>query len=237
MVAAKGDIASELLEFAVFSGLDPASLSQLAAAVTRRTWPSGATIFLRGDAETHLLALLDGRVRLSLGTPQGKELVLRHLGPGEILGEMALLDGRPRSADATAVGQVTALVLHSDRFHKIAGENPAIPLAFARYLCGLLRDTNTQMESIALYEMPARIVRFVLYTLRQVHGEDLPEQATLKLGFSQSELASIVGATRPKVNRALQDIMATGALRRDGDALVCNTAALMDLAAEYEDLG
>ncbi len=236
MAAAKGDVANELLGFAVFSGLDPSSLAQLAAAVTRRTWHSGASIFLRGDTETHLLALLDGRVRLSLGTPQGKELVIRHLGAGEILGEMALLDGRPRSADATAVGQVTALVLHSDRFHQIAATNPAVPMAFARYLCGLLRDTNTQMESIALYEMPARIVRFVLYTLRQIHGEALPDEATLRLGFSQSELASIIGATRPKVNRALQDIMATGALRREGDALVCNIPALLDLAEEYGEL-
>lgn len=236
MGSTKGDFASELLGFAVFSGLDSASLTQLAAAVTRRTWQSGATIFLRGDTETHLLALLDGRVRLSLGTPQGKELVIRHLGAGEILGEMALLDGRPRSADATAVGQVTALVLHSDRFHQIAATNPAVPLALARYLCGLLRDTNTQMESIALYEMPARIVRFILYTLRQIHGEDLPDEATLRLGFSQSELASIIGATRPKVNRALQDIMATGALRRDGDALHCNIPALLDLAEEYGEL-
>ena len=73
--------------------------------------------------------------------------------------------------------------------------------------------------------------------LRWHRGENLPDQATLKLGFSQSELASIVGATRPKVNRALQDIMATGALRREGDALVCNTPALLDLVAEYDDLG
>lgn len=226
--------AAELARFTVFSGLDAGSLAQLAAAVTRRTWPAGATLFQRGDEETHLLALLEGRVRLSLGTPQGKELVLRHLSAGEILGEMALIDGRPRSADATAVGQVRALVLHSDRFHKIAAANPAIPMAFARYLCGLVRDTNAHMETIALYEMPARLVRFLLYTLRQIHGENLPDQATLRLGFSQGELAAIIGATRPKVNRALQDIFASGALRRDGDALICNIPGLIALATEWD---
>lgn len=235
MTMARPDMVTELRSFAIFSVLDDSSLSQLAAAMTRRTWTAGSTIFLRGDDETHLLALLSGKVRLSLGTPQGKELVLRHLGPGEILGEMALLDGRPRSADAAAVGQVTALVLRSDRFHKIASENPAISLALARYLCGLLRDTNGQMESIALYEMPARLVRFLLFTLRQVHGDDLPACATIRLGFSQSELASIVGATRPKVNRALQDIMATGAVRRDGDALVCDVPALLELAGTQDE--
>lgn len=236
MTLQRPDTIADLRGFPIFSVLDAPSLAQLAAAMTRKSWPSGSTIFLRGDGDTHLLALLSGKVRLSLGTPQGKELVLRHLGAGEILGEMALLDGRPRSADATAVGQVTALVLRSDRFHQIALANPAISLALARYLCGLLRDTNTQMESIALYEMPARLVRFLLFTLRQVHGDALPDQATVRLGFSQSELASIIGATRPKVNRALQDIIATGALRRDGDALVCDVPALLDLAAMQDEL-
>lgn len=183
-----------------------------------------------------MFALLAGKVRLSLGTPHGKELVIRHLGPGDILGEMALLDGRPRSADATAVSPVTALVLHSDRFKRIATENPAILFSLARYLCGMLRDTNAQMESIALYGMPARLVRFLLFTLRQVHGENLPDSAVLRLGFSQSELALIVGATRPKVNRALQDIVATGAVQRDGDALICNVPALLAIAS-LEDEG
>lgn len=235
MTSPRADAAAGLRGFPIFASLDEQSLAQLAEAMTRRSWPAGSTIFLRGDEETHLLALLSGKVRLSIGTPQGKELVLRHLGPGEILGEMALLDGRPRSADATAVGQVSALVLRSDRFNRIALENPAIPLALARYLCGLLRDTNAQMESIALYEMPARLVRFLLFTLRQVHGDDLPDLATVRLGFSQSELALIVGATRPKVNRALQDIMATGAVQRDGDALVCNVPALLEIAALDRD--
>ncbi len=90
------------------------------------------------------------------------------------------------------------------------------------------------MESIALYDLSMRLVRFVLISLRQVQGERLPDQAELKMDLSQSDLSAVLGASRPKVNQALQALIAEGALRRDGRRLICSVPRLC-LLADLED--
>jgi len=92
--------------FPLFEALDDAALRDLGPIARPAGWKAGETIFQRGDTGDWLLAIDDGRVRLSLLTQGGKELTLRHAGPGDTLGEMAVFDHEPRSADAVAVGPV-----------------------------------------------------------------------------------------------------------------------------------
>ena len=95
---------SQLLgRFELFSELSPETLSALAGSAHRHSWRAGGVIFQRGDEGDHMLAITEGRVRLSLGTAAGRELMLRQLGPWEVMGELAIIDGETRSADATAV--------------------------------------------------------------------------------------------------------------------------------------
>lgn len=216
--------------FGLFAVLAPATLAALAAAGHCRSWPTEAVIFQRGDDGDHLLAILTGRLRLSLGTAQGRELMLRHLGPGDVVGELALLDGQPRSADAVAIAPTTAIVLRRDRFLAIAGAHPDLGLALARHLCAMLRNTNFQMESIALYDLQMRVIRFLLFSLHQVHGARLPDEAVLRMNLSQSDLSAVLGASRPKINQTLQALIATGAIRRDGDRITCMVRQLRQLA-------
>ena len=224
------DLLLSFRAFGIFASLGDESLGVLAAACTRRTWPAGVILFQRGDAEDHLLAITKGRVRLSLARENGQELVLRHLGPGDVLGEMALIDGLPRSADAVTVETTSVLLLDRSRFHAIAAERPDVSMAVAKYLCGLLRNTNYQMESIALYDLKSRIVRFILLTLQQLYGDAIPAKPVVRLGLNQSDLSSALGASRPKINQALQALIGDGVLRRDGSALACNVATLRELA-------
>ena len=93
--------------FRLFAPLPPEALEALAAAAQPHRWSAGETIFQRGDPGDWLLAIETGRIRVSLGTASGRELVLRQAGPGEILGELALFDAEPRSADATAAEATT----------------------------------------------------------------------------------------------------------------------------------
>ncbi len=218
-----------LAGFKIFSTLDPASLTALAATGIRKSWGAGSTIFQRGDQGEYLLALTAGRVRLSLGSPAGRELVLRHVGPGEIIGELALIDGESRSADAVAVEPTTAIVLPRARFLSATEAYPALGMAVARYLAALLRNTNYQMESIALYDLRMRLIRFILFTISQVHADDRDPAPVLRLGLNQTDLSSILGASRPKVNMALQALIAEGVLTRVGDGLRCDLAQLQDL--------
>lgn len=223
------ELAPALGAFEIFSALSQQSLSALSTMAGRKSWAAGTTIFLRGDQGDYLLALTAGRVRLSLASPTGRELVLRHVGPGEIIGELALIDGEPRSADAVAVEQTTAIVVPRARFQAAADTDPALAMSVARYLASLLRNTNYQMESIALYDLRLRLIRFILLTINQVYGDSPGLAPVLRLGLNQTDLSSVLGASRPKVNMALQALIAEGALARDGEKLVCDLALLQEI--------
>lgn len=220
--------------FDLFAGLSAEALARLSAIAVRRDWQAGEVLFQRGDPGTHMVALAEGRVKLTLLTPQGRELILRHAEGGDTLGEFALMDGGPRSAAATAVAPTLGWLLDGRRFTALAESDPAVGIAAARYFCRRLRETTDQLESIALYQLEARLARFFLFTLRQIHGAEVPPQAVLRLEISQGELASVLGASRPKVNRALQALLETAALRREGDVFLCDVSRLAEAADPVE---
>jgi CRP/FNR family transcriptional regulator, cyclic AMP receptor protein len=228
-----------LSRFALFGDLSAETLSDLARAVHMRSWPAGSVLFQRGDEGDYLLAIVEGRLRLTLCGAQGRDLMLKQIEAGDVIGELAVLDGQPRSADATAIDPVRALVLHRDRFLAVANKRPDLGLAIARALCDMLRSTNFQMESIALYDLQMRVIRFFLFSLHHIHGDILPEEGVLRLGLSQSDLSSVLGASRPKINQALQALINAGALRREGDLIICQVAKLRTLAeiSDARDLG
>jgi CRP-like cAMP-binding protein len=216
--------------FGMFETLDDGTLSIISGLAQRRQWQAGETIFHRGDPGDYLIALADGRVRLSVGTARGRELVLRMAEPGELLGEIALLDAAPRSADAVAAINTVGYVLHRNQLGPVIQSGPAFLQAVTHYLCRRLRETTDQMEGIALYGLEARLARFILFTLRQIHGDDIPPDPVLRFEISQSDIAAVLGASRPKVNRALQCLRDLGALQKENDAMICDVATLEQLA-------
>jgi len=108
-------------------------------------------------------------------------------------------------------------------------------VAVTAYLCRRLRDTTDQLEGIALYNLELRLARFLLFALRQIHGDEIPDAPRLSLDLSQSDLAAVLGATRPKVNQALQRLRDAGAVSREGHVMTCDVAALRDLAEPLAD--
>jgi len=234
--AAARDIERSLSRAAVFADLDRATIAALASSATRRAWDAGTVLFQRGDAGDYLLALVSGQIRLSIATPTGKELVLRHMGPGEVIGEFSLIDGHPRSADATVMQPSSGIILRRERFMQVAQTHAQLGLALARHLCQQLRTTNYQMESIALYNLGSRIARFLLFALRDNQEPAGPGRVRLRMALNQGELGLLVGASRPKVNQVLQSLMAKGALERDGEAWICDLA-LLEEEAEMAEQG
>lgn len=232
---ASGARASFWRSFPIFEDLGPESLRRIAAAASRRRWAAGALLFQRGDAGDWLAALASGRVRLAILTPQGRELTLRHAGPGDLLGEMALFDAEPRSADAVAAVETVGHVLHRAAFRQIVEGDPALMQGAARWLTRRLRETTDQLEGIVLYNLEPRLARFLLFTLRQLHGDELPPHPALRLDISQSDLAAVLGASRPKVNGALQGLRDAGAIRHDGGVILCDVAALRLIAEPAAD--
>ena len=216
--------------FPIFETFDDDVIRKVMAIAIPKSWPSGATLFQRGDDGNQMIALASGRIKLSLLTPQGKELTLRHVEPGMILGEMAILDGEPRSADATATMSSKGYVIRKSDFQSLLSTYPQAANSIIAYLCNRLRDTTEQLETIALYDIDSRVARFLMAALRQLHGDELPDSANLQLFLSQSEIASILGASRPKINRAIMALEDAGAITRNGTVINCNIQRLTALA-------
>lgn len=212
----------------LFAGLQPETLAGLSRAMLPMRWPAGTLVFSRGDPGDVLMAISRGRIRLSLASPQGREIALNTLGPGDVLGEMAVLDGQPRSADATALADTTCLILTRPRFEELSRRHADLGLALARHLVAHLRQTNFQMESIALYDLQARLVRFLLHALARAPGKG--PQRRLRLDLHQGEIAAILGASRPKINLAFGALTQSGAIRREGSMLVCDIDILSRLS-------
>ena len=228
--------AETFLRFPVLSGLALETRADLARIGFLQRWTAGQVIFQRGDRDDRMLAILSGRIKLSVTTPQGRELVLTSLGKGEVLGELALLDGEPRSTDAMASEATTAILLSRDKFLQVAEKRADLPLAIARHICGHLRRATFQMESIALYDLQGRLVRYLLMASGQRAGRGTSDEVRVDLGLNQSDLAAVLGATRSRVNNALQDLAAEGVIRRDGATVICNIPRLRALSDDlWED--
>ena len=228
------DVQAILSACPLFAGADADDIAALAAIATPITWPTGTMIFQQGDPGDYMAVIIDGRIRLSLTTAAGKELTLRHADRAAVIGEMGVLDHQDRSADATATSASRGLVIRRAAFDRLLAERPGVAQTVIRYLSRRLRETTYQLESVALYELSARLARFLLATLRQVHGDALEDKASLTLDLGQSEIAAILGASRPKLNRALSSLTEQGAIRRDGRHLVCDVAELESIAAADE---
>lgn len=196
-----------LLDRIGFLALAPPEAKDRLARIARRVrFPAGACLFRRGDAGEGMLILLDGLVRLHLSTPGGRELSIGLMGAGELLGEVALVDGGPRSADATAITPVSALLLRHGDALPLVGTDPALATALLRLLAARLRRATEQVEAVGLRGLPQRLAAVLL----RVSAMD----ASRLVRLSQGEIASLVAASRPKVNLALHDFRDRGLIER-----------------------
>ncbi|MFK0275671.1 Crp/Fnr family transcriptional regulator [Ensifer sp. NPDC090286] len=220
--------------FPIFEEFDKSTIAELADIATYRKWPAGTVIFQRGDEGNYMIVVISGRIKLSLITPQGRELMLRQHEAGAIFGEMAVLDGQTRSADATTMTASEGYVIGKKAFLEIVTNRPEAAEAVIRFLCAQLRDTTERLETIALYDLNARVARFFLATLRQIHGNELPESANLRLTMSQTDIAGVLGASRPKVNRAIQWLEESGAIKRNEGIIACKVGRLQSIADPEE---
>lgn len=218
-----------LADTELFRSLSPDDLAACAARFHQVRFDKGELLFSRGDPGTHIYLVAEGQVRLATATSGGRELSFQVAVAGDIFGEIAVLDGWPRSAEATALTPVTAFALEGGAFRELWSRHPAISSAVVSFLCRRLRDVSDKLEGIALLPLEARLARFLLAAL----GERRPapgKRLSLALGYSQAELALLVGASRPKLNAALGALENAGAIGRTLDRLFCDPAKLALIA-------
>ncbi len=223
------DVAALLGKTGLFGKLPPETLAKVAGQMRPVRYSNNQQIFSRGDPGNELYLVLEGRVRLSIISLEGRELAFAHAAAGDIFGEIATFDGGARTADATAVSVVKALSLSRPQINTLIETSPQFAKAGIELLCKRMREGDQQLEVIALHRIEVRLARYLLSAVRLQHGANPPKNPKVALGISQGELALVLGASRPKVNAALMMLEDTGAIKRDGDAYVCNTDELASI--------
>jgi CRP/FNR family transcriptional regulator, cyclic AMP receptor protein len=215
---------------ALFGSLPEADLTAIAGRMRRVQFDADQMIFSRGDPGREIYLVLEGKIRLSILSSDGRELSFAHAGPGSIFGEIATLDGGERTAGATAITRVTAMALPQRATMELIENNPKVAMAAIRFLCTRLRETDQRLEAIALHRIEVRLARLLLSALKLQAPAATGSSVPLDLGMSQGELALLIGASRPKVNIALTMLEDMGGITRKGSKLACNTEVLQNIA-------
>ena len=194
---------SLLAQVPLFSGLAPGELDGLTALIRRHRYEEGEVIFHEGDAGTALYVIEKGEVKIVLGSSEGKDVVLSLLGPGDFFGELALLDGEPRSADAVAKETSHLLILQRDDFLRFMIEQPQVAVNLMAVLSRRLRRVDQLVHDAAFLDVRTRLIRALL-ELAQTRGRPGPQGVVIDSRLTQSDLANMVGATRESINKWLR---------------------------------
>lgn len=227
---AKDALLAMLGKTPLFGALEEPDRKAVLQEMREASFDGGQSIFARGDTGRDIYLVTGGRVRLSVLTSEGRELSFAHAEPGSIFGEIAVLDGGVRTADATAVGKVTALSLSKGGLNRLIEQRAVVREAVIKFLCNRVREADHQLEGIALYPIEVRLARLFLATARQ-KGELKPgAKIVIDLPISQSELALLIGASRPKVNAALSLLEEQGAIERKDTRFTCDIDELENIA-------
>jgi CRP/FNR family cyclic AMP-dependent transcriptional regulator len=213
----------EFADFTLFAGLDPAALSRLEGAWRRRRFPSGAVLVGAGQVGEAVYLIEAGTVKVHVVEADGTAVTLALLGPGEIVGEMSLLDDQARSADVTTLSPSTLLWLDRAEFRAFLRSMPDLAVNLARLLAARLRLADAQIRSLAAHETETRLARQLMGFAAR-YGSTAPGGGILiPLRLTQSDLASLVGASRERVNRILVSWRERGYLSSDsGHQLTLN---------------
>ncbi len=215
----------------LFAALRAAELDELLAFTTERRFSRDSSVFQRGEAGGSLLVLVQGRLRIGAVSVDGKEVTIGMVEPGGVVGELALLDAKPRSADVTAMEDSTVVVVERRDFLPFLTRNPDLLLRLLALLCERLRRTNMALEEVALLNLPARLAR-VLVQLGQDYGAAEANGTRIRLKLSQKDLSALVATTRESVNKQLRQWRADGVLdEADGHIVIRRLEALRGLMA------
>ena len=225
------DDARRLLgECYLFRELDPDERNVLFGRVRVRNYAAGETIFLMGSPGDSMMAVLSGSVRISVPSPEGKEIVLAILQPKEVFGEIALLDGKERTADARAMTACSLATLERREVLSFLARHPHVWPKLVEVLCSRLRNTDQHIAELALLELPARLANALL-RLANAEQQASSGRATLQIQLSQRELGNICGATRESINKCLRAWQRRGIVEIEESLItVANRTALEELA-------
>ncbi len=214
----EGKLSRQLEKVPLLSVLSPEQRGQLARRMRPRRLKPEQAIFLQGDPGDCMYLLLEGTIRVVSETPSGREVTLTLLGAGSFFGDMALLDGEPRSASTYAIEPCELMVLYRAEFFEFLQSYPAAALNLLGFLSQRLRHANARIQDLALLSARQRLAA-VLCDLALRQGTDVGDGVLLPRGVSHRVLAGLLGTTRETISRMAAEFRAEGMLEQNGRQL------------------
>ncbi len=223
---------SVLRKHPIFCDLDAEAFEQLGRYAKAATLKRGATIFSKGDPGNSLIAVVSGSVKISISSPDGRNAILNLIGPGEIFGEVAVLDGQERTADAIANSNCEIFVIDRREFLPFVKSQPALAMKFIELLCARLRWTSDQVEEVILQDLPGRLASALIrLTERRKAAQD-----SRTIAVTQQEISEMVGMSRESINKQLRAWASRNWVRLEhGAIVVLDVATLQEIAGSDVD--
>lgn len=211
----------------VFGALDEDVRQGLAASARIQQIKAGDVIFSAGSDGSSMMAIAKGSVRISALAPTARDVVLADLQAGDVFGEISLLDGGARSADALAQTNCTLVVLERRALLQLLGKTPEALIRLMELLCQRIRLSDERMMELAFLPLPVRMARALL---RASEGK-AAAAASRKLSLTQTEIANTIGSSRENVNRALRKWQGLGLIDlRDGWLIILDRDGLISIS-------
>jgi CRP/FNR family transcriptional regulator, cyclic AMP receptor protein len=202
MMQAKGgafDRQELLRRHPLFSGLPAGIIERLSSYAVMKDVKRGITVFAKGDVGNSLFAVCEGTVKITSPSAEGKDAVFNLVNQGGIFGEIALLDGRPRTANAIAATDCHLMVIDRRDFLPLLQSHPELAVKIIEVLCARLRHTSEQVEDVIFLDLPGRLAKALLRLIENASPSDR------KLAITQREVGEIIGMSRESTNKQLRD--------------------------------
>jgi CRP/FNR family transcriptional regulator, cyclic AMP receptor protein len=199
----------------MFGSFPEDQLRTLATMVMRRNAPRGSAVMRAGDAADSLYIVIGGRLKVMMGEADGKEMILGIIGPGEIFGEMGLIDDSPRSATVVAIEHCELLSISKQTFKRCLVQNVEVALAVLRVVVRRLREADRKMGSLAMLDVYGRVARLLLDM-----SEDVDGQKVVTKRLTKQDIGKMVGASREMVTRVMKDLEMSGYFEVRGSTIV-----------------
>ena len=212
--------------------LEPEQLTELLAKSTRRELKRGQAIIDQGDERGDFAVfVLSGTLKVSMVSANGREIILNYSSAGDIVGEIAMLDQRPRTATVSASEPASVLVIPAHAFEAAAIATPKSMAGVMRALAARVRDLNQVVESDRTFSMAPRLARALVRLLDPAD----PAGRRLRLNPSQSDLGAFAGIARENVSRLLAAWEERNVLERSGGSIELLDREYLELLAEFGD--
>jgi CRP/FNR family cyclic AMP-dependent transcriptional regulator len=221
IVVQTDSVAAALQQTAILGELHDSALRELAQVCLQRTYRRGQFLWYEGDSGDYLVVIVRGLVKVTVTSPRGDEMLLVTLGPSEVVGELSVIDGGARSASVVALTPTTGIVIGRAPLIALMQRSPELLDVLLRSMGALVRRLTERATDLVFLDLAARVAKLLLREAERRSGEQ-QQGALVDLGLTQTELAQMVGASRPAVNRVLQSLAARGLISINGHEIIIN---------------